>query len=249
MSHHPAFCFYKVFEPEPAKTISFDRHYLLYAAKGSMRLEVGGKTWVLPPSRAAWLAADTPIGMSFSAPITCCSVLYKPDEVPAPKAACSVFELTPLAREMILACRSWGPEAEAHEPLAWQMFSTLATLTQKLAGTPCNTWIPTGKSEALKRALGYTEARLDVGLTFGKVASAAHVSERTLARRFSEETGMTWRQVQRKMRMIRAMEMLAGGARVIEVALAVGYSSQSAFNAAFRAFSGQNPTAFRRAAP
>jgi AraC-like DNA-binding protein len=185
--------------------------------------------------------------MSFGAPITCCSVLYKPGKVPAPKAACSVFELTPLAREMLLGCRAWGPEAKVHEPLAWQMFATLATLTQKLAEAPCNTWVPTGKSDALKRALGFTEARLEADITFEEVARAAHVSERTLARRFSDETGMTWRQVQRKMRMIRAMELLAEDTRVTEVSLAVGYSSQSAFNTAFKAFSGQSPTAFRRA--
>ncbi len=214
-----------------------------------MRLETGGKTWVLPPSRAAWLAANTQIGISFKAPITCCSVLFKLGEIPPPQAACSVFDMTPLAREMILACRAWGPEADIHEPLAWQMFSALATLTQKLAKTPCNTWIPSGRSDTLKRALAFTQARLDMELAFEEVARAAHVSERTLARRFSEETGMTWRQVQRKMRMIRAMEMLAEDARVTEVAMAVGYGSLSAFNTAFKAFSGQSPTVFRRTLP
>jgi len=246
MSHHPAFCFYKVFEPEPAKTIQFDRHYLLYAAKGSMRLEAAGKTWVLPPSRAAWLAADTPIGMSFSAPITCCSVLYAPNSIPQPKRPCTVFEMPPLAREMILSCRSWGPEAKQHEPLAAQMFAALATLTQQLAEHPCNTWTPTGTSASLKRALRFTEAHLDADVSLKEVAAAAHVSERTLARRFSDETGLTWRQVQRKMWMIRAMELLAEGVRITEVAFSVGYSSQSAFNAAFKAFAGESPAAFLR---
>ncbi len=210
-----------------------------------MRLETAGKTWVLPPSRAAWLAADTPIGMSFAAPITCCSVLFKqPDSIPAPKRSCAVFEITPLAREMMLACRAWGPEVDAHELLAAQMFATLAALTQRLADQPCNTWIPSGKSAAMKRALQFTEAHLQAGLSLKNVAKAAHVSERTLARRFSDETGLSWRQV----RMIRAMELLAEGARVTDVALAVGYGSQSAFNVAIKAFSGEIPTAFFDAA-
>ncbi len=246
MSQHSAYCFYKVFEPEPAKTIQFDRHYLLYAAKGSMRLEAAGKTWVLPPSRAAWLAANTPIGMSFSTPITCCSVLYDPAKFSAPKQPCTVFEITPLAREMILHCRAWGPEAAAHEPLAAQMFATLATLSQKLADAPCNIWIPTGSSAGLKRALRFTQAHLDADISLAEVAAAAHLSERSLARRFSEEIGMTWRQTQRRMRMISAMELLAEGARITDIAFAVGYSSQSAFNAAFKAFSGESPTAFLR---
>lgn len=246
MSQHAAYCFYKVFEPEPAKVIRFDRHYLLYAAKGSMRLETAEKTWVLPPSRAAWLTADTPIAMSFSALITCCSVLYRPGSIAAPKHPCAVFEMTPLAREMLLACQAWGPEAERHEPLAAQMFAALATLTQKLADQPCNTWIPTGQSAGMKRALAFTAAHLAAEVSLEDVAASAHVSKRTLARRFSGETGLTWRQLQRKMRMIRAMELLAEGARVTDVALAVGYGSQSAFNAAFRAFAGESPNTFLR---
>ena len=247
MTDHAAYCFYKVFAPEAPKAIQFDRHYLLYAAKGVMRLEAEGKSWVLPPSRAAWLAADTPIKMSFSKPVTCCSVLYKLDDIPAPNAACTVFEMTPLSREMILGCRAWGPGKDAHEALAGPMFKALAALCRKLAEQPCNTWIPTGRSESYQRAIAHTFAHLDAELSLNEVATAACVSERTMARRFAEEAGMSWRQVQRKMRMIRAMELLAEEAMpVTEVALAVGYGSQSAFNAAFKAFTGQSPTAYRR---
>jgi len=136
-----------------------------------MRLEAEGKTWILPPSRAAWLAVHTPIGMCFSAPITCCPVLCKPESIPAPNAACSVFEMTPLAREMILACRAWGPEDAAREPLAAHMFQTLAALCQGLAAHPGNTWIPTGKTENLRRALRYTGNNRERDLTFADVAS------------------------------------------------------------------------------
>jgi len=59
---------------------------------------------------------------------------------------------------------------------------------------------------------------------------------------------MTWWQTQRKMRMIRAMEMLARKAHVEEIALAVGYNSQSAFSAAFKAFAGQSPGSYRQRA-
>jgi AraC-like DNA-binding protein len=46
--------------------------------------------------------------------------------------------------------------------------------------------------------------------------------------------------------MIRAIEALAGtGDSVTAVALSVGYSSISAFNAAFREFTGRTPTEYR----
>jgi len=68
-----------------------------------------------------------------------------------------------------------------------------------------------------------------------------------LARRFDEETQMTWQQYLRRARMIRAMELLtAGNAKVIEIAHQTGFKSQSAFIAAFREFSGESPSDYRR---
>ena len=34
----PAFCFYQEFEPRPAETLSFERHYLMYCIKGAISL-------------------------------------------------------------------------------------------------------------------------------------------------------------------------------------------------------------------
>ena len=66
------------------------------------------------------------------------------------------------------------------------------------------------------------------------------------ARRFSCEMGMSWREALRRIRMIRAVELLAGSdARITEIALSVGYDSLSAFNAAIRDLTGKSPTGYR----
>ncbi len=58
---------------------------------------------------------------------------------------------------------------------------------------------------------------------------------------------MTWRAAQRRMRIIRATQLLAEDRDmpVTQVALTVGYTALSAFNAAFRVQTGQTPSAFR----
>ena len=69
---------------------------------------------------------------------------------------------------------------------------------------------------------------------------------RSLARRFEEETGMTWRAVLRRMRVLRAIEELAAAdTPVTRVAFMVGYASLSAFNAAFQELTGRTPTQYR----
>ncbi len=245
MSDLPAFCFYKTFDPEPPKMFRTDRHYLLYASEGSLRLITDDRCWTLPPSRAAWIAANDPILVEIPRPATCCSVLFAEGFVPPPTPSGVVFDMSPMAREMVLECRAFGPESEGLSDYAMQLFRTLGLTCHELARRPANSWVPIGKSDAAKRALDYTEARLDQDIGFASVADAAHLSERTLARRFADELGMTWRQAQRRMRMVRAIEMLAQDTQITQIALNTGYNSLSAFNAAFKDFTGQTPTEYR----
>ena len=60
---------------------------------------------------------------------------------------------------------------------------------------------------------------------------------------------MTWRAVLRRMRVLRAIEELAGESVRHDVAHAVGYASLSAFNAAFRDLTGRTPTQYRLPSP
>lgn len=57
---------------------------------------------------------------------------------------------------------------------------------------------------------------------------------------------MTWQQTLRRLRMVRAVELLSNTEdAVIQVAYGVGYASLSAFTKAFRDFTGLTPTQFR----
>jgi AraC-like DNA-binding protein len=59
-------------------------------------------------------------------------------------------------------------------------------------------------------------------------------SERTLARRFVQETGLGFGQWRQRMRLLLSLDALQAGDSVTQVALAHGYDSPSAFIAAFR---------------
>jgi AraC-like DNA-binding protein len=242
----PAFCFYQEFAPRPLEWLSFDRHYLMYCIQGAVRLEIAGRRWMLPPSYAAWIPAQTKLGVSISHPMTCCSVLFRPDFMDGLPAETVVFTMTSLARDMIYYSRRWGPQAENFDAHATHFFQALAHTCTDLARQPSEVWTPMGRSEGMKRAIAYTEEHLDQDVALADVASAAHLSERTLVRRYADEVGMTWRQSLRRLRMIRAVELLSNEEEaIVQIALQAGYASLSAFNKAFREFSGHTPSEFR----
>lgn len=77
-------------------------------------------------------------------------------------------------------------------------------------------------------------------------AAALGVSERTLARRFAD-TGLTFRQWRAQLRIQTASGRLRRGESIASVAEAVGYTTTSAFIAAFRGRFGQTPGAYAKA--
>ncbi len=153
----PAYCFYKVFAPESRKPMCFDRHYLLYAAKGALRLEADDRHWILPPTRAVWIPANTPIHIEIPHEVTCCSILFHPDFITSKISTCQVLNLSNVAREMILHTKRWGPTSKNLSAHAKSFFRTLASTCAELAGESSNVWIPKGKTKELQAALIFTK--------------------------------------------------------------------------------------------
>lgn len=225
---------------------SFPGHYLLYASTGAFQLEVDDVRWLLPPQRAAWVAAGVSLRLSAAGAGTTSSVLFAPGSIPSLAFACRVFAVSTLAREMLLYATRWTIDRDGDGPGADAFFSSLVTVCMELAARPDAFWLPRARTPELREALDQALAQLSDAPTFAELASTLHLSERTLARRFADETGMTWSAFLRRARMIRAMELLADPAtNVIDVAYAVGFSSISAFNHAFRTFTGETPTSYR----
>jgi AraC-like DNA-binding protein len=241
-----AYSFVRTFAPEPARDLCVDRHYLLCASAGALRLEAQGQAWLLPPARAALIEAGRSIRVSIPQPVTTASVLFDRGFTPAPPAPLTVFDLSPVARALVTECGTWGDCDEPLTAYAETLFAALAAVTWRLAERPSPVVLPAGRSPELRRALQLTEERLGGEVRFEDVAEEVGLAPRTLARRFEEETGMTWRAVLRRMRVLRAIEELAGDdTPVTKIAFTVGYTSLSAFNAAFRELTGRTPTQYR----
>jgi AraC family transcriptional regulator len=99
----------------------------------------------------------------------------------------------------------------------------------------------------LKRAIDYIEARLDAPVSLADIASAAGLTRMHFAAQFRAATGLRPHDYLLLRRIERAREMLVEpNASLVDVALSVGFQTQSHFTSTFKRFVGQPPHAWRR---
>ncbi|MFD2263683.1 helix-turn-helix domain-containing protein [Lacibacterium aquatile] len=222
---------------------TFACDYLLFASAGAFRLEVGERFWLLPPQRAALIKTGTAVRVTTRGPATSSSVLF---EAPFLEADCRVFVIQPPLPEMIAYGMRWPQEA-AGSPEAERFFRALADVAIAMSQQPEETWLPRPRTPEMQRAVTATLETLGEPISQEEIAARAHLSPRTLARRFEEEMQTSWRDFRGRARMLRAAELLlASQEPITEIAFAVGFQSSSAFVAAFRNFFGTTPSAYRR---
>lgn len=227
---------------------SHNKHQVVFAATGTAILTVKEARWILPPQRAAWIRANTPHRVTSTTGIALRTIYIATSLVSLTPESCGVFSVTPLAREMMLFAARWGPRDtivdSENESTRSAFFAAFAGLCiEWLTGDP-DLVLPRAATPDLDRAMAYVEAHL-ADATVEQAAAAAHVSVRTLARRFEDEARMTFRAYLQTARFVRALELLAvPGASVTVTAYAVGFRSPGAFASAFSERCGETPSSF-----
>jgi AraC-like DNA-binding protein len=111
-------------------------------------------------------------------------------------------------------------------------------------------WLRALRDPAIARTLALLHDRPAEPWTLEALAAEVHLSRATLARRFGELVGEPPLSYLTRWRMDLAARRLRETDEPVEaVARAVGYTSEYAFNRAFRRHRGQPPGRYRRAAP
>lgn len=222
------------------------RHQLLYASSGSLTLEVADSTWLLPPLRAAIIAAGVEHVVEVARPARLRTSYLHPSLVQWAPPDCAVFTVEPLARALLEGAARFTPDG-AWDPLARSYFDTLARLAEEWVVHPLALRLPRARSPEVARVLRWTRGRLDESLRAEEAAGVGGMAPRTLARRIKAETGMSWQRYLQVARVLRAMELLAEpGTSVTEAALDVGYSSLPTFSRVFASLAGASPSAWQK---
>ena len=221
-----------------------ERHQLMYAFAGTLRLEAENGIYLLPPQRAAWIPAGV-MHRTTLHNVLSGSVFFASSLLATEQPCVRIIPAAPIVREMVQYALRWPPGRTPGDALADSFFKTLALLCAEWIKEEVPFCLPAARSGQIAAAMEYTLSNLE-NATLEGAADAAALSPRQFRRRFSAESGIVWRQFHHQARMLRAMELLQlPQATVTGVAYEVGFNSLSAFAKGFGRFTGQSPNEFR----
>lgn len=214
---------------------------LLYAVEGVMRVETPRGQWVVPPSRAIYVPAGEWHEVHVVSAARMRSVYVRPDAVAGLPAECTVLAVTPLWRELLLAAVTFQPPV-LHDTREGRLLRLLLDEIVVLQALPLA--LPWPDDALLAPLCRQLQGMPDDTRGGEEWAAQLGVDVRTLQRRFLRATGMSFGEWRRQARLLYALQRLAAGDRVLDVALDAGYASPSAFTAMFRRQFGVAPSEF-----
>ena len=217
-------------------------HQFLYAVSGAMTVSTGRSSWMIPTGRAVFIPAGSAHAIRMWGTVEMRTLYLSPALTAFPKPECRVVEVAPLLRELILrTVERMGLDSRVvHDSrLIGLLGDEIQTALAEAADSPLVLPLP-----ADERALALAHQVLAQPQTPANVDALARqhaLARRTLERRFRDETGMSFGMWRQKARLLDSIRLLAEGKSVTDAALDCGYSSVSAFIAAFKDTFGYTP--------
>jgi len=217
------------------------KHQLVYAVHGVMSVRAETGFWVIPPSRGLWIPAGTTHAVRCIGEVHMRSLYVRQDAAPGLMTTCCAVGISPLLRELIRAA------AEVRHPYApesrdGRLMRLLLDELHALPVLPLHLPMPTDP-RALQICQSL-EQQPDDPSTLADWADRLAVDVKTIQRLFAAQTGMTFGRWRQQARLLRALELIAGGRKIIDVAMALGYDSPGAFATMFRKQFGLAPSQF-----
>ncbi|MET0475444.1 MAG: helix-turn-helix transcriptional regulator [Mycobacterium sp.] len=215
---------------------------LVYAASGVLATTTERGTWVAPASRVTW----TPPGFEHSHRfygLTDVRLIVIPAESCAALIAHpSVFTVSPLLREVLLALTDRnGRRAETIEHLR-------AVVIDELIEAPDQSLhLPEPRDDRLRAVTDLLRADPGQTTTLTDLGRSTGASARTLSRLFGEELGMSFIRWRTILRIHHALVHLTNGRSVTDTAIECGWSNSTSFIDAFTAVVGQTPGRYQAA--
>jgi len=226
------------------KEADFHHHrkgqFLLWM-RGVLTCEVDGGLWLVPPGSAIWVPGGVQHRMEAAGTVECYVVYVDPAAGGALPRDCCTLSTTPLLRELII--RSAALPMRYEEGGMASRVTTLL-LDEMALAQPGQVHLPLPTDQRLRKLVEWIMASPSEPGSIDSWARRMEVSPRTLSRLVSRETGMSFGRWRRQLHILLALQWMARGATVQDVADGLGYENASNFVAMFRKVLGETPARY-----
>jgi AraC-like DNA-binding protein/quercetin dioxygenase-like cupin family protein len=220
---------------------SHEEGQFAYAATGGISMFTDEGNWIVPAQRAIWVPANIGHEMHMHGHVTMLNTFIGPRaaQLAALPSHCQVFGVSALLRHLLDAMLELPAHAGAKRA------RLEAVLLDELSGLPRLPFsVPLPQDPRLSRACRYMLDAPTQSISIDEMARLANVSRRTFTRQFREATGLSFVVWRTHVCVLEALSRLSQGASVKDVSVDLGYSSTSAFSAAFKQLLGEPPVRY-----
>lgn len=215
---------------------------LVFASEGVIAVEALKACWVVPTHRAIWVPAGFEHSIRMHGRVFLQSVYFQAQLAAQVGLACNAYEVPPLLRELVIAvCQQGIINGDTEEQR--NLIRFLVFQVRKLR--PLSLSIPLPQDP---RGECFARQVIDFPGTpqsLGDLCAGCGTSLRTMQRVFAEELGLSLSRWRNQVRMVHAIQLLAGGKAITGIAHELGFESMSAFIHAFRRHFGVSPGQYR----
>ncbi|MFZ6735141.1 AraC family transcriptional regulator [Undibacterium sp. Ji42W] len=216
---------------------------LTFAASGMVQVHTGEGRWLVPSQLAVWIPAGVEHHVEVLTDAELWMVYWEPSILkawapPIPLERAFALRITPLMRTLLDTAFASNATAGKSELVVRLMLHELT----ETAHAP--TFIPLPTSAVGQRIANVAFGDRRNQLSVNEIASRAATSVRTLSRVFQAETGLTFKLWRQRARIVLAMDRLARGVAIAQVAAELGFASTASFSCAFRQVTMLTPTDF-----
>jgi AraC-like DNA-binding protein len=219
----------------------FHRHrkaQCVMAVSGVLTCEAGGGIWIVPPQDALWIPPGIEHRITMAGSVEGYNAFIEPAAARGLPSACCTIVATPLLRELLIRTAHYPtvvPEGGMESRVASLLLEEIAIA--EVGGMH----LPMPKDERLRAVFrSIVESPADRG-TLATWAKRHAMSERTFARLVVAETGMSFGRWRQQLGIILAIQRMAEGVSVQQVAGDLGYESVGSFVTMFRKALGTSP--------
>jgi AraC-like DNA-binding protein len=219
------------------------RGQFAFAACGVITVATESGNWAVPPLRAIWVPAQVAHAMQMRGPVTMLNAYICPqaaERVGLP-GHCQVFAVSPLVQQLL----EKAIDVPAQYPLQGRDACLMGLLLHEIADMPALSLnAPMPEEPRLARACRAFLAAPSLQTGIDGMADWACMSRRTFTRQFRLYTGVSFIEWRQQACLLDAVVRLGKGEPVTGVALALGYSSPSAFATVFKRLLGEVPSRY-----